>query len=133
MKSLGLERFCCQNLFHNLTRRDQVLFFFKFCKKNFPENMTKSLVKLCNNSTAEVIESEMNTNERFICSTYHAASTKYVVNKCRRQLLAQCNRQLQKLPPTQDSLKQHVCRIIYQAVFVWAQSLIPMQKPSKSR
>ena len=114
-------------------------FFSRFVKstfwktwQNYPQ-LTKSLVKLCNNSTAEVLESEMNTNERFVCSMYHAASTKYVVNKCRRQLLAQCNRQLQNLPPTQDSSKEHVCRIMYQAVFVWAQSLIPMQKPSKSR
>ena len=86
--------------------------------------VTKNLVKLCNNSTAEVIESELNTNEK---------STKYVENKCRRQLLAKCNRQPEALLPTQDSLKQHIRRAVYQAVFVWAQSLIPMQKPSKSR
>ena len=31
------------------------------------------------------------------------------------------------LPPTQDSLEQHVLRAVYQATFVWIQSLIPME------
>ena len=46
---------------------------------------------------------------------YHAASTKYEVNKCRRQLFAQYGWQLENLPPTQDLLKQHVLRAVYQA------------------
>ena len=31
------------------------------------------------------------------------------------------------LPSTQDSLKQHVLRPVYQAAFILAQSLIPVQ------
>ena len=58
---------------------------------------------------------------------YHAESTRY-----RRQLFAQCGRQIKKnLPRTQDSLKQHVLIAVYQAAFVWSQSLMPMQnRPS---
>ena len=58
---------------------------------------------------------------------YHAASTKYEVNKCRRQLFTQYGRQLENLLPTQDSLKQRVLRAVYQAAFVWALLLIPIQ------
>ena len=71
----------------------------------------------------EVIESEMNTIKRFACLMYHAASTEYELNKCRPQLFAQYDQQLENLPHTQDSLKQHVFR----AAFVSARSLIPMQ------
>ena len=66
--------------------------------------LTESLVKLCNNPTTDVIESKMNTTERFFCLMYHAASTKYEVNKG--------GRQLENLPHTQDSLKQHVLRAV---------------------
>ena len=68
----------------------------------------------------------MNTIKRFVCLMYHAESTKYEVNKYRRQLFAQCSRQIENLPHTQDSLKQRVLRAVYQAAFVWSRSLIPM-------
>ena len=81
--------------------------------------------------TGQVMESGINTIERVVCVMYHAASTKHEVNKCRRQLLAQYRRQLEKLPRTQDSLKQHVLRAVYQAAFAWAPLLISMQnRPS---
>ena len=57
----------------------------------------------------------MNTIKRFVCLMYHAASTKYEVNKYRRQLFAQSGRQFENLPRTQDSLTQHFLRAMYQA------------------
>ena len=69
----------------------------------------------------------MNTIETFVCLMYDAGSTKYEVNKCRQQVFAQYSQQLQNLLPIQGSLKQHVLRAVYQAVFVRAQLLIPMQ------
>ena len=48
---------------------------------------------------------------------YHAASTKYEVNKYSRQLFAQSGRQFENLPRTQDSLTQHFLRAMYQAAF----------------
>ena len=90
VKLLGLERAWCLTLFHSLTRCDEVFFFFSNCGKrtawktwqNYPR-LTESLVNLSNNLTAEVIGSELNTIEIFFCLMYHAASTKYEVNKCR--------------------------------------------------
>ena len=70
VKSLGPEKAGCLTLFHSLTVYPQ---------------LTESLVKLCNNPTAEVIESEVNTIERSVCLMYHAALTKYEVNKYRQQ------------------------------------------------
>ena len=94
VKSLGPNRAGCLTLLHSLTGCDQVLLFLS-CRKrtawktwqNYPQ-LTESLVKLCNNPTADLIESEMNTIERFVCLIYHVASTKYEVNKCRGQLFA---------------------------------------------
>ena len=88
MESFGPKRAGCLTLFHSLTGCDQV--FFSSCGKrtawrtrqNYPQ-LTESLAKLCNNPTAEVIESEMNTLKRFVCLMYHAASTKCELNKCR--------------------------------------------------
>ena len=95
VKSLGPERADFLTLFHSLIGCDQMSFFFKLWKRtawktrqNYPQ-LNESLVKLCNNPTAEVIESEMNTIERFFCLMYHAVSTKYEVNKCKQQLFAQ--------------------------------------------
>ena len=42
---------------------------------------------------------------------------------------AKYGRQLENLPHTQDSLKQHVLRAVCQAAFVWARSLKPTQNP----
>ena len=92
VKSLGPERAQCLALSHCLTGCDEVLFFSSCGKRmawktwqNYPW-LTESLVNLCNKPTAEVIESELNTIERFFCLMYHAASTKYEVNECRQQL-----------------------------------------------
>ena len=67
----------------------------------------------------------MNTIERFVCLIYHAGSTKYEVNKCRRQLFTQYGRQLKNLSPRQYSLKQYVLRAAFPEAFVWDQSLVP--------
>ena len=73
VKSLGPERAACLALFCSLTGCDEVLFFSSYRKKiawktwqNYPQ-LTQSLVKLCNNPTVEVLKSEMNTTERFVC------------------------------------------------------------------
>ena len=123
VQSLGLERAGCLTLFHGLTGCDQVSFFSSCGKitawktwQNYPQ-LTESLVKLCNYQTEKVIESEMNTIKRFLCLMHHAASTKYEINKCRRQLFAQSGRQLENLPRRQDSLMQHFLRAMYQAAF----------------
>ena len=133
VKSLGPERAACLTLFCSLTGCDEVSFFSSCGEKtawkawqNYPQ-LTESLVKLYNNPTVEVIKSEMNTNERFVYLMYDAALTKYEVNKCRHQLFTQYGQQLKNLTPTQVSLKQHILRAVYQAAFVWAQSMIPMQ------
>ena len=67
VQSLDLERAGCLTLFHGLTGCDQVSFFSSYGKRtawktwqNYPQ-LTESLVKLCNNPTAEVTKSEINT------------------------------------------------------------------------
>ena len=72
--------------------------------------MTQSLVY--NNSTAVVIESEMNTIKVFSVNVSYSINQIWS-NKCGLQLFAQYGWQLKKLPHTQDSLNQHVLRAVY--------------------
>ena len=94
VKSLGPERAWCLTFFHSLTGYYKVLFSSSCGNREAWKTwqnylwLTESLVKLCNNPTAKVIESKMNTFEKIFCLMYHAASTKYEVNKCRRQSFA---------------------------------------------
>ena len=94
VKSLGPERAWCLTFFHSLTGYYKVLFSSSCGNREAWKTwqnylwLTESLVKLCNNPTAKIIESKMNTFEKIFCLMYHAASTKYEVNKCRRQYFA---------------------------------------------
>jgi hypothetical protein len=45
------------------------------------------------------------------------------VNECRKQLFAKKARLIENIPPTKDALCQHMLRAVYQAGFVWRQSL----------
>ena len=116
VKSFVTERAWGVNLFHSMTGYDQVSFFSSCGKRttwktwqNYPQ-LTQSLVY--NNSTAEVIESEMNTIKVFPVNVSYSINQIWS-NKCGRQLFAQYGWQLKKLVHTQDSLKQHVLRAVY--------------------
>ena len=83
VKSTGPGRAGCLSL----TECDQVSFFTSCGKRtarkkwqNYPQ-LTESLVKPCNNPTTEVIKSEMNTIEIFVCLMHHAVLIKYEVNR----------------------------------------------------
>ena len=54
---------------------------------------------------------------------YHKTSTHEKVDEARKALFEP--RLIENIPPTQAALQQHVKRTIYQAGFIWAQSLVP--------
>ena len=53
--------------------------------------------------------------EEFVCRLYRAQDPKSGVDKCRIDLFEKGNRDLEKLPPTQDALGLHIARANHQA------------------
>ena len=51
------------------------------------------------------------------------------VNEARMELFTQCSRTIDNIPPTQNALKQHLKRAIYQAGYIWAKALEPKLIP----
>lgn len=67
--------------------------------------------------------------EEFVCRLYGAPDPLAGVNKCRHDLFEKGNKDLEKLPPTNDSFKLHVVRCNHQAK-VWLQANIGLQQVS---
>lgn len=61
--------------------------------------------------------------ERFVILLYDKTSTVMSVNVARKQLFSKKGRPVNHIPPTQDSLIQHLKRASYQAGHVWGQSI----------
>ena len=54
---------------------------------------------------------------------YDRGSSDENVNSARQTLFTQKHREIENIPPTQDSLYQHLLRVGYQAGHVWSQVL----------
>ena len=67
-----------------------------------------------------------NDVEEFICRLYRAPNPQDGVNKCRIDLFEKGNKELEKLPPTQDALSLHITRANHQAN-VWLQANVSWQ------
>ena len=63
--------------------------------------------------------------EQFVVVLYKRTSDIGSVNKARQFLFATWNRKIENIPPSQAALVQHIRRVVYQAGFVWGQSLSP--------
>ena len=71
--------------------------------------------------------------ERYIVTTYSRTCPADTVNEARKILFSQGDRMIENVPPTEDALKQHIKRAVYQAGYVWKQSLQKFQHlPSPS-
>lgn len=62
--------------------------------------------------------------ERFVILLYDKATPICDINEARKYFFTKKQRPLQSLPPTRESLVQHVRRAVLQGVFLWGQSLI---------
>ena len=65
----------------------------------------------------------LSTFERFVVLLYDRGSSDENVNSARQTLFTQKHREIENIPPTQDSLYQHLLRVGYQAGHVWSQVL----------
>ncbi len=119
-------------MFHALTGCDTVSSFSGQGKKllgrigtSFPE-VTSTLIKLMAQPEQSDVDDAMSILERCVVLLYDKTSPRCHVNEARLDLFAQKGRDMIHIPPTQDSLFQHVKRAAYQAGYVWSQSLISM-------
>ena len=70
----------------------------------------------------------------FHCIRFLVGPTVTDVNQAPQQIFAQSSHTFEYLPPTKAALVEHVKRTIYQACYVWGQSIIAKQMlPSPSR
>ena len=91
--------------------------------KSFPE-VTPVFIALSRAQT-EIAEEWMSTLERFVVLLYDRTSSSSSVNEARKQLFTRKARNFDALPPTRDSLLEHVKRTAYQAGHIWGQALVP--------
>ena len=116
--------------FHAFTGCDTVSCFYGKSKKtaldtwkSFPE-VTPVFIALSRAQT-EIAEEWMSTLERFVVLLYDRTSSSSSVNEARKQLFTRKARNFDALPPTRDSLLEHVKRTAYQAGHIWGQALMP--------
>ncbi|CAH3107879.1 unnamed protein product, partial [Porites lobata] len=116
--------------FHAFTGCDTVSCFYGKSKKtaleawkSFPE-VTPVFIALSRAQT-EIAEEWMSTLERFVVLLYDRTSSSSSVNEARKQLFTRKARNFDALPPTRDSLLEHVKRTAYQAGHIWGQALVP--------
>ncbi len=114
-------------LFHSLTGCDTTSGFKYKGKKSawdtwnvFPD-LTMTLLDIVDNPSGW--KNVMPILERFIILLYDRTSDLMNVNELRKSLFMLKNGQIDKLPPTQGALYQHVKRAVYQGSFIWSQIL----------
>ena len=65
--------------------------------------------------------------ERFVIIVYYSGSNAEDVNRCRLELFAKKNQDLNNCPPTKDALLQHIKRAVYKAGKLY--SCVDLYKP----
>ena len=62
----------------------------------------------------QVKEEDTRILKRFNCLLYSRTTTLARMNECRRHLFTKQCRQVETVPPTKDTLLQHIKRVVYQ-------------------
>ena len=117
--------------FHSLTGCDSTSALFRVGKTKAWNGITKNQAHL--NHLAEIgqspdIDEQIATNaEVFICSLYDAAKkSPKTSDEARYLMFCQKTKNNLLLPPTSDSLKQHIARANFQS-YVWRRALVARQ------
>lgn len=129
---LGREKAKGLPFFHAVTGCDTTSSFSSIGKKTawdtwtaFPE-ITETFVSL--SSMPVSISTEiLDRLQRFVVLLYDRTCQYTQVNETRKMLFAK-GRQLDRIPPTEAALREHVKRSAYQAGFCWGQALVAQQQ-----
>ena len=93
-------------------------------RNNFSD-ATDAFVLLSTCPTKQALENTFATVQKFTVLAYDKSSSEAKVDKVRKTEFTQKNKAHDSIPPTEDSLKQHCLRAVYQAGYVWGQALKP--------
>ena len=127
--SLGPDRALALPLFHAFTGCDTVSAFTGRGKKTcwevwnaYPE-VTAAFKELCQ-QPSDISATSLELCERFVVLLYDRTSSCDRVDLARKKIYSR-KHTIESIPPTQDALIQHIRRAIYQAGYIWNQTLIP--------
>lgn len=136
--AMGVNKSQALPIFHAVTGCDTVSAFAGRGKKTCwdtwqnrcKQEITEIFLKLVQSPDLTVVEECLPAIERFVILLYDSTGSANNVNTARKQLF--CKKKnvavtMHDIPPTQDALRQHLLRAVYQGGFVWAQALVPMQ------
>ena len=130
---IGHEKASALPFFHALTGSDTTSAFAVRGKKTawdvwgvYPE--ITATFSLLSSSTCHINEEMIVNIERFVVLLYSRSSDSNRVNEARRELFVRGTRSLENIPPTHTALIQHIKRAVYQAGYVWGQSLLTQQE-----
>ena len=87
-------------------------------------DVTAAFCALATTPSKECIKQWLPLVERFIVLLYHRTSSLETVNEARKKPFTQKGRSIDRLPPTQAALVEHIKRAAYQAGHCWAQAMI---------
>ena len=124
--ALGPQRCVALPFYHTLTGCDMVSFFGGKSKRTswntwkFHDLVTPAFCALAATPSPQCIEQWLPLLERFIVLLYDCTSSLELVNEARKELLTKKGRSIDRLPPTQAALVQHIKRAAYQAGNCWA-------------
>ena len=126
---LGSKKSNTLPMFHALSGCDTVSFFNGKGKRSAWEawelyaSVTDAFSELCERPDS-VNENVLHVIERFIIIMYCKTCSSDSVNAARKKLFGHGSRDIEHIPSTQAALLQHIKRAVYQAGYVWGQSLI---------
>ena len=127
-KELGKEASHGLLFFHAVSGCDTVSAFRGIGKKtawavwrNMP-NLNQVFARL-SQTPVTILPEDLKQIERFVILLYQRTSPLSSVNDARKHMFTQ-NRRMDNIPPTLQSLEQHVKRAVYQAGYIWGQSLV---------
>ena len=129
-QALGNNKCTALPAFHALTGCDVTSSFSGIGKRtawaawNVFDNATPALCTLAETPTAENVMNVLPTIERLVIVMYDRGSPETGVNSARQMLFTHKGREIENIPPTKDSLTQHLLRVGYEAGHVWGQALI---------
>ncbi len=127
--TLGPQKCIALPFFHSLAGCDTVSFFGKSKKtawntwKSY-DSVIPAFCALANTPSVKYIEQWLPLLERFVVLLYDCTSSLEHVNDSRKELFTKKGRAIDRLPPTQAALIQHIKRAAYQAGYCWAKVMI---------
>ena len=132
-KELGKDKASALPFFHALTGCDVTSSFFGRGKKTAWDTWMKStdvtaiFASLSKLPSLKTTKEAMPAIERFVVGLYSKTLETNEVNNARQMLISCHNRDIDNVPPTRAALYQHLLRAVYQAGYVWGQTLTSVQ------